>query len=111
MPLDHAHIRYLSDHHQGRLATVAPDGTPQNKPVGYYYNPELGTIDIAGFTMDTSAKWHRPSAGSGWTSRPLVATDAEIVTAMIDDLDRWLSPTPTTQPHRRRARGEAERHR
>ena len=57
MPLDHAHIRYLSDHHQGRLATVAPDGTPQNKPVGYYYNPELGTIDIAGFTMDTSAKY------------------------------------------------------
>jgi PPOX class F420-dependent enzyme/OxyR family protein/uncharacterized protein (TIGR02246 family) len=57
MPLDLAHIRYLSDHHRGRLATVAPDGTPQNKPVGYYYNPELGTIDIAGFTMDTSAKY------------------------------------------------------
>jgi hypothetical protein len=36
MPLDHAHIRYLSDHHQGRLATVAHDGTPQNKPVGYH---------------------------------------------------------------------------
>ena len=57
MPLDQAHIRYLRDHHRGRLATVAPDGTPQNKPVGYHYNPELGTIDIAGFTMDTSAKY------------------------------------------------------
>jgi pyridoxamine 5'-phosphate oxidase family protein len=57
MPLDPAHIQYLSDHHQGRLATVAPDGTPQNKPVGYRYNSELGTIDIAGFNMDASAKY------------------------------------------------------
>jgi hypothetical protein len=61
--------------------------------------------------MPPRSAWHRPSAGSGWTNRPLVATDAGIVTAMIDDLDRWLSPTPTTQLHRRRARGEAERHR
>jgi hypothetical protein len=58
MPLDDAHVRYLTDHHQGRLATVAPDGTPQNKPVGYHYNPELGTIDIAGFT---TLSW--PGAG------------------------------------------------
>jgi pyridoxamine 5'-phosphate oxidase family protein len=57
MPLDDARVRYLTGHHQGRLATVAPDGTPQNKPVGYHYNPELGTIDIAGFSMDTSAKY------------------------------------------------------
>ena len=57
MPLDPAHVQYLSDHHQGRLATVAPDGTPQNKPVGYRYDPELGTIDIAGFNMDASAKY------------------------------------------------------
>ncbi len=57
MPLDHAHAQYLTDHYRGRLATVAADGTPQNKPVGYHYNPELGTIDIAGFNMDTSAKY------------------------------------------------------
>jgi len=57
MPLDSAHARYLTDHHQGHLATVAPDGTPQNKPVGYRYNPELGTIDIAGFNMNNSAKY------------------------------------------------------
>jgi pyridoxamine 5'-phosphate oxidase family protein len=57
MPLDPAHVHYLADHRQGRLATVAPDGTPQNKPVGYRYNPELGTIDIAGFNMDASAKY------------------------------------------------------
>lgn len=57
MPLDLAHVHYLTEHHRGRLATVAPDGTPQNKPVGYRYNPELGTIDIAGFAMDNSAKY------------------------------------------------------
>jgi PPOX class F420-dependent enzyme/OxyR family protein/uncharacterized protein (TIGR02246 family) len=57
MPLDPAHVRYLTNHQQGRLATVAPDGTPQNKPVGYHYNPVLGTIDIAGFNMDSSAKY------------------------------------------------------
>lgn len=57
MPLDDRYVRFLADHRQGRLATVAPDGTPQNKPVGYEYNVELGTIDIAGFTMETSAKY------------------------------------------------------
>ena len=31
----------------GRLATIGPDGTPQNSPVGFAYNEALGTIDIA----------------------------------------------------------------
>jgi pyridoxamine 5'-phosphate oxidase family protein len=62
MPLDDQYVRYLADHHQGRLATVAPDGTPQVKPVGYRYNPELGTIDIAGFNMGTSAKYRNIAA-------------------------------------------------
>jgi PPOX class F420-dependent enzyme/OxyR family protein/uncharacterized protein (TIGR02246 family) len=62
MPLDPVHVQYLSDHHHGHLATLAADGTPQNKPVGYRYNPELGTIDIAGFNMDTSAKYRNIAA-------------------------------------------------
>ncbi|WP_059007487.1 PPOX class F420-dependent oxidoreductase [Streptomyces specialis] len=41
----------------GRLATVAPDGSPQNKPVGFRYNAGLGTIDIYGFAMEKSAKY------------------------------------------------------
>ncbi|MGH9227249.1 MAG: pyridoxamine 5'-phosphate oxidase family protein [Acidimicrobiales bacterium] len=57
MHLDEAHARYLAGHDQGRLATVAPDGTPHNKPVGYCYNAELGSIDIAGFNMEASAKY------------------------------------------------------
>ena len=58
MPLDHhPYAQFLTEHRHGHLATVAPDGTPQDKLVGYRYNPELGTIDIAGFNMDTSAKY------------------------------------------------------
>lgn len=48
---------YLAGRQRGRLATVAPDGTPQNKPVGFDNNAELGTIDIYGFGMESSAKF------------------------------------------------------
>ena len=57
MPLDDIFIRYLTSHSQGRLATVAPDGSPHNKPVGYRYNADLATIDIGGFNMERSAKY------------------------------------------------------
>jgi len=57
MALDQVSQRYLAGQTRGRLATVGPDGTPQNKPVGFTYNAELGTIDIAGFNMDSSAKY------------------------------------------------------
>jgi PPOX class F420-dependent enzyme/OxyR family protein/uncharacterized protein (TIGR02246 family) len=57
MPIDTHHIEYLTTHAHGRLATVSPNGSPQNKPVGYRYNPALQTIDIAGFTMERSAKY------------------------------------------------------
>ncbi|MFI9533374.1 PPOX class F420-dependent oxidoreductase [Nocardia fusca] len=51
------HIDYLAGQRLGRLATVAPDGAPQNNPVGFRYNPELGTIDIAGWNMGRSRKF------------------------------------------------------
>jgi PPOX class F420-dependent enzyme/OxyR family protein/uncharacterized protein (TIGR02246 family) len=57
MMFDDAHVRFLATHHLGRLATIAPDGTPQNKPVGYGYNTEFGTIDIGGMNMAGSAKY------------------------------------------------------
>ncbi len=41
----------------GRLATVQPNGTPQVSPVGFTYNEELGTIDIAGYRMSASQKF------------------------------------------------------
>jgi pyridoxamine 5'-phosphate oxidase family protein len=49
--------RYLAGQRHGRLATVTPCGAPQVKPVGFSYNTELGTIDIAGFQMGNSAKY------------------------------------------------------
>ena len=41
----------------GRLATVQPNGAPQVSPVGFTYNEELGTIDIAGYRMSASQKF------------------------------------------------------
>jgi len=57
MTIDPASALYLTTQRHGRLATVAPDGTLHNKPIGFTYNAELGTIDIAGFNMESSAKY------------------------------------------------------
>jgi pyridoxamine 5'-phosphate oxidase family protein len=57
MPLTTAEIEYLRANRLGRLATIQPDGSPQVKPVGFRYNPELGTIDVAGFAMESSQKF------------------------------------------------------
>jgi pyridoxamine 5'-phosphate oxidase family protein len=50
-------LEFLRQAELGRLATVQPDGTPQNSPVGFSYNDELGTIDIAGYRMSKSHKY------------------------------------------------------
>jgi pyridoxamine 5'-phosphate oxidase family protein len=57
MALTDTEQRFLADHRHGRLATVGPRGTPQVKPVGFSYNVQLGSIDIAGFNMGQSAKY------------------------------------------------------
>lgn len=57
MNLTEAEQAFLEEQHHGRLATVARDGSPQVKPVGFSYNAELGTIDIAGMNMAASAKY------------------------------------------------------
>jgi pyridoxamine 5'-phosphate oxidase family protein len=50
-------IAFMRQAELGRLATVQRDGTPQNSPVGFTYNEQLGTIDIAGFNMSKSQKF------------------------------------------------------
>ncbi|MGK2880067.1 MAG: PPOX class F420-dependent oxidoreductase [Mycobacterium sp.] len=50
-------IAYLEQTDLGRLATVQKDGTPQNSPIGFTYNTELGTIDVGGFQMSKSQKY------------------------------------------------------
>ena len=67
MALTQAEQNYLAQHRLGRLATIGPDGGPQNKPVGFAYNGELGTIDIYGLNMAESAKYRNVAR------QPLVA--------------------------------------
>ncbi|GAB2725067.1 PPOX class F420-dependent oxidoreductase [Nocardia thraciensis] len=55
--LSPAQIEYLRSQRLGRLATIRPDGSPQNNPVGFRYNEDLGTIDIAGYNMGASQKF------------------------------------------------------
>jgi pyridoxamine 5'-phosphate oxidase family protein len=75
MTLTEAEEHFLDAQRHGRLATIAPDGTPQVKPVGFSYNHELGTIDIAGFNMARSAKYRNVQ------SNPNVAFVADDVPA------------------------------
>jgi len=57
-----AEVQFLNRLERGHLATVAPSGSPQVKPVGFAYNAALGTIDIAGFNMAQSAKYRNVRA-------------------------------------------------
>ncbi len=57
-----AEIEYLKGQRLGRLATVDPGGNLQNNPVGFRYNAEAGTIDIAGYNMGASRKFRNVRA-------------------------------------------------
>src|SRR5512144_45238 len=50
-------LAYLGSQRIGRLATVAPDATPQNNPVGFWHNQQTDTIDIGGLNMGASRKF------------------------------------------------------
>ena len=50
-------LEFLQKAELGRLATIQSNGNPQNSPVGFTYNDELGTIDIAGYQMSKSQKY------------------------------------------------------
>ncbi len=76
---DQAELGYLKSQRLGRLATVDPNGAPQNNPVSFRYNAELDTIDISGYSMGASRKF-----------RNLAANDR--VAFVVDDiasLDPW----------------------
>jgi pyridoxamine 5'-phosphate oxidase family protein len=62
MTFSDAEQEYLAGQRHGRLATVAANGFPQVKPVGFTYNPRLGTIDIVGYNMASSAKYKNVQA-------------------------------------------------
>ena len=50
-------IEFMKSADLARLATIQPDGTLQNNPVGFSYNEDLGTLDIHGYRMSKSRKF------------------------------------------------------
>lgn len=59
MPLELSPLEreYLNSQRLGRLATVDVNGQPQNNPVGFFLNDELGVIDIGGRDMGRTKKF------------------------------------------------------
>ncbi|AZG47780.1 PPOX class F420-dependent oxidoreductase [Gordonia insulae] len=55
--MDPAVLAYLESQRLGRLATVDRDGAPQNSPVGFWINHDLGTIEIGGWNLTKSRKF------------------------------------------------------
>lgn len=64
MTMRQSEIDYLATQRLGRLATVAPDGTPQVNPVGFRYDAESDIIDIGGRAMAATKKFRNVAAGS-----------------------------------------------
>jgi pyridoxamine 5'-phosphate oxidase family protein len=64
LPFTDAELAYLRGQRLGRLATVDANGAPQNNPVGFRYNAELGTIDIGGRAMGASRKFRNLATNS-----------------------------------------------
>jgi pyridoxamine 5'-phosphate oxidase family protein len=75
MTLSEAEVRFLTRQPRGHLATLGPNGTPQIKPIGFSFNPTLGTLDLTGFNMEGSAKYRNVQAN------PNVAFVVDEVTA------------------------------
>jgi pyridoxamine 5'-phosphate oxidase family protein len=84
MTFNDAELRFLARQPLGHLATLAPNGTPQLKPLGFTYNPTLETIDIAGFNMGGSAKYRNVQAN------PNVAFVVDEVTEQSMDGSHFL---------------------
>ncbi len=62
MPFTESEIAYLDEQPLGRLATLRPDGSLQNSPVGFHYNRVTGTIDIGGYNLTASRKYRNVAA-------------------------------------------------
>jgi pyridoxamine 5'-phosphate oxidase family protein len=104
-----AQIRYLKGQRLGRLATLRPDGTLQNNPVGFTFDEETGTFEIGGFNMGGSQKY-----------RNVVANGR--VAFVVDDLesvDPWKprmvevrgtgEPIPNDDPRKSKVRIHPDR--
>ncbi|MGP8009697.1 MAG: PPOX class F420-dependent oxidoreductase [Acidimicrobiales bacterium] len=99
-----AQTKYLKSQRLGRLATLRPDGTLQNNPVGFTFDEESGTFEIGGFNMGESQKYKNVVANGQ-------------VAFVVDDLetiDPWrprmvevrgtAKPLPNDDPRRSKIR-------
>lgn len=86
-----AQISYLASQRLGRIATAGADSKPHVVPTSYKYNPELGTVDVGGYHVDTTKKYRDVEAN------PYAAL-------VVDDL---VSVDPWT-PRMLEIRGRAE---
>lgn len=102
MTLTNAEKHFMNRQPRGHLSTIGPDGSPQVKPLGFTYNDSLGTIDISGFAMATSAKYRNVR------SNPRVAFVVDEVTAQsmegahfleIRGLAETVGGVPPADPH------------
>jgi pyridoxamine 5'-phosphate oxidase family protein len=90
MELSDVQRKYLRTQHLGRLATVRPDGTPQNNPVGFRIDDQ-GRILIGGSDLGRSRKFKN------------VATNPAVA-FVVDD----LASTNPWRPRMVEIRGRAE---
>jgi pyridoxamine 5'-phosphate oxidase family protein len=114
MGLTDDEIAYLRTQRLGRLATVRPDGTLQNSPVGFGYNAATGTIDIGGYNMACSRKYRnlQTSGRVGFVVQDVASLDpwrvrcveirgrAEAVEAPPDSASRVPGPIIRVHPDR-----------
>ncbi|WP_250033572.1 PPOX class F420-dependent oxidoreductase [Paractinoplanes maris] len=114
MPFTELETTYLAGQMLGRLATLRPDGTLQNSPVGFRLNEATGTIDIAGHTMAASHKYRNVAATgqvafvvddvpstSPWRVRCLeIRGTAEAIDAPTDSAHGSAAPIIRIHPRR-----------
>lgn len=70
-------LAYMQTQRLGRLATVGADGMPHITPLGFFYNPDLDTIDIGG-----------GRGGFGISKKFRDAQATGNVAFLLDDVDR-----------------------
>lgn len=78
MSFTQAELDYLGTQRIARLATIAPDGTLQVSPVGFFLNAD-GTVDIGGANLGGTKKFRNVAA----------AGRAAIVVDDIASVDPW----------------------
>jgi pyridoxamine 5'-phosphate oxidase family protein len=75
-----AQIKYLKSQRLGRLATLRPDGTLQNNPVGFKFDETNGVFEIAGSNMGGSQKYENVVANG----------QAAFVVDDLETVDPWM---------------------